>query len=118
MAGDQGPAVGVPRRDAALRRSWGAVTPGLWLSGDLAQIPDAGATVTTLEATAMPSDLAGVTEPWFPLRDSRWEQVPRPVVDAVVHVMVAAEGAAFVRRRCRSHGRCPKGQPAHRNGVG
>jgi hypothetical protein len=92
MAG-QAPAV------EELRRSCAEVAPGQWLGGQLAQIPNVVSTVITLEAATAPLDVAGVTEFRFPFRDSRWEPVPHPVLEAAVEAVRAAEAAVLVRCR-------------------
>jgi hypothetical protein len=91
--------VGESPEAAELRRSCAEVMPGLWIGGELARIPEGVSTVITLEATAAPLALAGGTELRFPFRDSRWEPVPRTVVDAAVEAVVDAQGAVLVRCR-------------------
>jgi hypothetical protein len=91
--------VGESPEAAELRRSCAEVMPGLWIGGELARIPDGASTVVTLEEATAPLALAGVTELRFPFRDSRWEQVPRTVVDAAVDAVVASDGPVLVRCR-------------------
>jgi hypothetical protein len=91
--------VGETPEVAELRRSCAQVTPGLWIGGELARAPEGVSTVVTLEATTAPLALVGVTELRLPFRDSRWEQVPRPMVDAAVDAVVASDGPVLVRCR-------------------
>jgi protein-tyrosine phosphatase len=85
--------------DLDLRRTRVEVARGRWLGGDLTPMPSDVSVIITLETTTPPLHLAGVTELRFPFRDSRWEQVPRRVVDSAVAAVVAVECPVLVRCR-------------------
>jgi hypothetical protein len=82
-----------------LRSTCAPVLPTLWIGGDLAPVPADVTTVVTLEASAPPLELAGVTEFRFPFRDSRWEPAPREPLDGAVAAVVQARGSVLVRCR-------------------
>jgi hypothetical protein len=87
----------LPPSHEQLRSTCAPVLPTLWIGGDLAPVPADVTTVVTLEATAPPLQLAGVTEFRFPFRDSRWEPAPRDPLDGAVEAVLQARGSVLVR---------------------
>ena len=88
-----------PERHLRLRTSCVEVAPSWWIGGDLAALPTGVRTVVSLDAASGRVTRAGVVEHRHPFRDTRFERVPRGVLDAAVAAVLTAPAAVLVRCR-------------------
>lgn len=88
-----------PERHRWLRTSCAEVAPSWWIGGDLAVLPTVVRSVVSLDAASTPVGRAGVVEHRHPFRDTRFEPVPRDVLEAAVAAALSAPAAVLVRCR-------------------
>lgn len=86
-----------PHDPSTVRSTTVEVDDGLWIGGDMADIPDGIRLVITLEESSEP--ITAVSEIRYPFRDSRWERAPRDVIQAAVDDAIGSYGPVLIRCR-------------------